>query len=97
MRSLIECVDNFSTDALRHTSYQRYLQRQHNRRNQRDGNRRNEVADEDFERLRKFHAESRRNALINGSQIKNQCDSINEFAAQGLAKLFMAQAIHEKQ
>lgn len=77
MRSLIECVDNFSTDALRHTSYQRYLQRQHNRRNQRDGNRRNEVADEDFERLRKFHAESRRNALINGSQIKNQCDSID--------------------
>ena len=55
------------------------------------------VFEEDFDRMSKANALSRRNALINAAQINNQCDNINEYAAQGLAKLFMAQAVHEKQ
>lgn len=97
MRSLIECVDIYGNDAGRYINYQKQLQRQQGRRNQRDSNRRNDAYDEDFERTTKFYADSRRNTLLNGAQINNQCDSINEFASQGLAKLFMAQAVHEKQ
>ncbi|CAF0752356.1 unnamed protein product [Rotaria sp. Silwood1] len=97
LRSLIDCVDEFAADALRYTSYQKQLQRQQSRRNQRDSNRRNDGYDEDFERMTKMFAQSRRNALINASQINHQCDNITEFTAQGLAKLFMAQAVHEKQ
>ena len=81
---------------MRYTTYQKQLQRQQGRRNPRDSNRRNDY-DEDFERLTKMHSTSRRTALINASQIGHQCDNINEFATQGLAKLFMAQAVHEKQ
>jgi hypothetical protein len=47
--------------------------------------------------MNKMYAQSRRDALINASQISSQCNSISEYAAQGLAKLFMAQAVHEKQ
>jgi len=81
---------------MRYTTYQKQLQRQQGRRNQRDSNRRNDY-DEDFERMSKLHAQSRRGALLTASQINHQCDNINEFAVQGLAKLFMAQAVHEKQ
>lgn len=97
LRSLIDCVDEFATDAMRHTNYQKQLQRQQGRRNQRDGNRRNDIYDEDFERLTKIYSQSRRNALVNATQINNQCDNVSQFAVQGLAKLFMAQAVHEKQ
>jgi hypothetical protein len=82
---------------MRYTNYQKQLQRQQGRRNQRDSNRRIDIYDEDFERLTKAHAQSRRGALVNASQINHQCDSITQFAVQGLAKLFMAQAVHEKQ
>jgi len=97
LRSLIDSVDEYSTDAGRHLSYQKNLQRQQGRRNQRDSNRRNDIFDEDFDRMTKMYAQSRRNALLNASQISNQCDNMNQYAAQGLAKLFMAQAVHEKQ
>lgn len=97
LRSLIECVDDFANDAMRYTSYQKQLQRQQSRRNQRDSNRRTDFYDEDFERNTKQYSQTRRNALVTASQINNQCDNITEFAAQGLAKLFMAQAVHEKQ
>jgi hypothetical protein len=97
LRSLIDCVDEFSTDAMRYTNYQKQLQRQQSRRNQRDSNRRNDGYDEDFDRMTKIYSQSRRSALVNASQINNQCDNITKFAAQGLAKLFMAQAVHEKQ
>ncbi|CAF3873924.1 unnamed protein product [Rotaria sp. Silwood2] len=97
LRSLIDCVDDFASDALRYTSYQKQLQRQQSRRNQRDSNRRNDGYDEDFERMTKMFSQSRRNALMTASQINNQCDNITQFTAQGLAKLFMAQAVHEKQ
>jgi len=97
LRSLIDSVDEYSTDAARHLSYQKNLQRQQGRRNQRDSNRRNDIFDEDFDRMTKMYAQSRRNALLNASQISNQCDNMNQYAAQGLAKLFMAQAVHEKQ
>ncbi|CAF3232428.1 unnamed protein product [Rotaria socialis] len=97
LRSLIDCVDEFSADALRYTNYQKQLQRQQSRRNQRDSNRRNDGYDEDFERMTKMFSQSRRNALVTASQINHQCDNITEFTAQGLAKLFMAQAVHEKQ
>ncbi len=97
LRSLIDCVDDFANDANRYTNYQKQLQRQQSRRNQRDSNRRNDGYDEDFERLTKGYSQSRRNALINAAQISNQCDNITQFASQGLAKLFMAQAVHEKQ
>jgi hypothetical protein len=93
---LIDNVDEFANDAMRYTTYQKQLQRQQGRRNQRDSNRRNDY-DEDFERLTKMHSQSRRAALINALQIGHQCDNISEFATQGLAKLFMAQAVHEKQ
>jgi hypothetical protein len=96
LRTLIDCVDEFSTDAMRYTNYQKQVQRQQSRRNQRDSNRRNDY-DEDFDRIAKMYSQSRRNALVNASQINNQCDNITQFAAQGLAKLFMAQAVHEKQ
>lgn len=94
---MIDYVDEFASDALRYTNYQKQLQRQQSRRNQRDINRRNDGYDEDFERMTKAFALSRRGALVNAAQISNQCDSITEFTAQGLAKLFMAQAVHEKQ
>lgn len=97
LRSLIDCVDDFGNDALRYTNYQKQLQRQQSRRNQRDSHRRNDGYDEDFERLTKVYAQSRRNALVTASQINNQCDNISQFTSQGLAKLFMAQAVHEKQ
>ncbi|CAF1392382.1 unnamed protein product [Adineta ricciae] len=97
LRSLIDCVDVFANHAARYTTYQKQLQRQQSRRNQRDSNRRNDGNDEDFDNTTKFYVKSRREALLNGSQINNQCDNITEFAAQGLAKLFMAQAVHEKQ
>lgn len=97
LRSLIDCVDEFATDAMRYTNYQKQLQRQQGRRNQRESNRRNDIYDEDFERLTKMNSQSRRNALVTAKQINNQCDSISQFAVQGLAKLFMAQAVHEKQ
>lgn len=96
LRSLIDHVDDFAADALRYTNYQKQLQRQQGRRNQRDSNRRNETYDEEFERLTKMHAQSRRGALVNASEINHQCDSISQFAVQGLAKLFMAQAVQEK-
>jgi len=96
LRSLIDHVDEFASDAMRYTTYQKQLQRQQGRRNQRDSNRRNDY-DEDFERMSKLHSQSRRGALLTASQINHQCDNINEFAVQGLAKLFMAQAVHEKQ
>jgi len=95
LRSLIDHVDEFASDAMRYTTYQKQLQRQQGRRNQRDSNRRNDY-DEDFERMGKLHSQSRRSALLNASQINHQCDNINEFAVQGLAKLFMAQAVHDK-
>jgi len=82
---------------MRYTNYQKQLQRQQGRRNQRDSNRRNDIYDEDFERMTKGYTQSRRSALVNASQINNQCDNITQFAVQGLAKLFMAQAVHEKQ
>jgi hypothetical protein len=82
---------------MRYTNYQKQLQRQQGRRNQRDSNRRNDIYDEDFERMTKVYSQSRRGALINASQINNQCDNVTKFAVQGLAKLFMAQAVHEKQ
>jgi len=47
--------------------------------------------------MTKVYSQSRRNALVNASQINNQCDNVTQFAVQGLAKLFMAQAVHEKQ
>lgn len=94
---MIDCVDDFANDALRYTNYQKQLQRQQSRRNQRDANRRNDGYDEDFERMTKFYSQSRRNALFNASQINNHCNNITQFTAQGLAKLFMAQAVHEKQ
>ena len=97
LRSLIDCVDVFANHAARYTTYQKQLQRQQSRRNQRDSNRRNDGNDEDFDNTTKFYVKSRREALLNGSQINNQCDNITQFAAQGLAKLFMAQAVHEKQ
>lgn len=97
LRSLIDFVDEYSTDASRHLNYQKTLQRQQGRRNQRDSNRRNDGFDEDFDRLTKMYSQSRRSALLTASQINNQCDSMNQYAAQGLAKLFMAQAVHEKQ
>lgn len=97
LRSLIDCVDDFANDAMRYTNYQKQLQRQQNRRNPRDSNRRTDNYDDDFERMTKMYAQSRRSALLNASQINNQCDNITEFASQGLAKLFMAQAVHEKQ
>jgi hypothetical protein len=81
---------------MRYTIYQKQLQRQQGRRNQRDSNRRNDMYDEDFERLTKTYSQSRRGALLNASQINNQCDNVTQFAVQGLAKLFMAQAVHEK-
>lgn len=96
IRSLIDCVDEFATDAMRYTNYQKQVQRQQSRRNQRDSNRRNDGMDEDLDRMTKVYAQSRRSALINAAQINNQCDNITQFAAQGLAKLFMAQAVHEK-
>ncbi|CAF0729824.1 unnamed protein product [Rotaria sordida] len=97
LRSLIDGVDEFAADALRYTNYQKQLQRQQSRRNQRDSNRRNDGYDEDFERMTKMFSQSRRSALVTASQINNQCDNITQFTAQGLAKLFMAQAVHEKQ
>jgi translation initiation factor 3 subunit H len=97
LRSLIDCVDEFATDAMRYTNYQKQLQRQQSRRNPRDSNRRADIYDEDFDRMTKVYSQSRRNALVNASQINNQCDNISQFAVQGLAKLFMAQAVHEKQ
>jgi len=97
LRSLIDCVDDFATDAMRYTNYQKQIQRQQSRRNQRDLNRRNDAFDEDLDRMTKIYSQSRRNALLNASQINNQCDNITQFAAQGLAKLFMAQAVHDKQ
>ena len=93
---MIDCVDDFATDAMRFTNYQKQVQRQQSRRNQRDTNRRNDANDEDFDRMTKGYTQSRRNALLNASQINKQCDNITEFATQGLAKLFMAQAVHEK-
>jgi len=97
LRSLIDGVDEFATDAMRYTNYQKQLQRQQGRRNQRDSNRRTDIYDEDFERMTKLYSQSRRSALVNASEINNQCDNISQFAVQGLAKLFMAQAVHEKQ
>lgn len=97
LRSLIDYVDEFATDAGRYVNYQRQVQRQQGRRYPRDSNRRGEGFDEDFDRMTKINAQSRRNALITAAQINNQCDSVSEYAAQGLAKLFMAQAVHEKQ
>lgn len=97
LRSLIDYVDEYATDAGRYINYQKQVQRQQSRRNPRDANRRTEGFEEDFDRMSKANALSRRNALINAAQINNQCDNINEYAAQGLAKLFMAQAVHEKQ
>jgi hypothetical protein len=82
---------------MRYTNYQKQLQRLQGRRNQRDSNRRTDIYDEDFERATKMYSQSRRNALVNASQMNNQCDNITQFAVQGLAKLFMAQAVHEKQ
>jgi translation initiation factor 3 subunit H len=96
LRSLIDCVDEYATDAMRYTNYQKQIQRQQSRRNPRDLNRRNDGYDEDIDRMTKVFSQSRRSALINASQINNQCDNITQFAAQGLAKLFMAQAVHEK-
>jgi len=96
LRSLIDHVDEYATDAMRYTNYQKQLQRQQGRRNQRDSNRRNDIYDEDFERQTKIHSQSRRSALVNASQINHECDHISQFAVQGLAKLFMAQAVHEK-
>jgi valyl-tRNA synthetase len=93
---LIDHVDEYTADALRFTNYQKQNQRQQIRRHQRDANRRNDGFDEDFERMSKMHAQSRRSALFNASQINNECDKISQYAAQGLAKLFMAQAVHEK-
>ena len=81
---------------MRYTNYQKQVQRQQSRRNQRDSNRRNDGMDEDLDRMTKVHAQSRRSALINAAQINNQCDAITQFASQGLAKLFMAQAVHDK-
>jgi hypothetical protein len=89
-------VDEYATDAMRYTNYQKQIQRQQSRRNPRDLNRRNDGYDEDLDRMTKVFSQSRRSALINASQINNQCDNITQFAAQGLAKLFMAQAVHEK-
>lgn len=97
LRSLIDCVDDFGNDALRYINYQKQLQRQQSRRNQRDANRRNDIYDEEFERWTKPYSQSRRNALLTASQINNHCENITQFTAQGLAKLFMAQAVHEKQ
>ena len=94
---MIDYVDEYATDANRYISYQKQVQRQQSRRNPRDANRRAEGFDEDFDRMSKANALSRRNALINAAQINNICDSVNEYAGQGLAKLFMAQAVHEKQ
>ena len=97
LRSLIDCVDEFATDASRYTNHQKQLQRLQARRNQRDPNRRSDVFDEDIDRSTKIYSQSRRNALMTASQIDNQCNNITQFTAQGLAKLFMAQAVHDKQ
>ena len=94
---MIDHVDEYANDANRYISYQKQVQRQQRRRNPRDANRRADGFAEDFDRMSKVNAMSRRNALLNATQISNACDSINEYAAQGLAKLFMAQAVHEKQ
>ncbi|CAF0812568.1 unnamed protein product [Didymodactylos carnosus] len=96
LRSLIDCVDEFGSHAQRFNNYQKQFQRHQSKRSQNDRTRRSDGLDEELDRITKLHADSRRNALLNSAQIKNQCENITKFTSQQLAKLFMAEAVQEK-
>jgi len=108
LRLLIECVDEMSQDANRYFSFQRQLAKQnqaklaYQSKRQHENNMRKQrgespLPDEDINKVFKPLAPpARLDSLLWAGQISCYTDQITEFATQSFGKLFMADALQDK-
>ncbi|KAK7101227.1 eukaryotic translation initiation factor 3 subunit H-B-like [Littorina saxatilis] len=107
LRQLMECVDDVAMDTNKYLNFmrqnfrqqqakQQYLQKRQQENQQRQVRGEPPLPEEDINKMFKpLQSPPRLDCLLVANQIDQYCNSISQFSAQSIAKLFMAESLQE--